>query len=100
MRSNWFLLLTSLLLLKGPYYRYRTYRDYFDTPFKDHALNVEATIEKLKSAGIYCVLYLIANYLYPLSVSNVNFLLFFYCISLLLIELIFHVLPLHSTVCS
>ncbi|TMW43589.1 hypothetical protein DOY81_011331 [Sarcophaga bullata] len=36
-------------ILTGPYYRYRTYRDYFDTPFKDHALNVETTIEKLKS---------------------------------------------------
>lgn len=63
------MLLILLFLFKGPYYRYRTYRDYFETPFKNYAPNVQATVEKLKSAGIYCVLYLIANYLYPLSVS-------------------------------
>ncbi|KAI8117190.1 hypothetical protein FF38_05351 [Lucilia cuprina] len=54
-------------ILTGPYYRYRTYRDYFETPFKNYAPNVQATLDKLKSAGIYCVLYLVANYFYPLS---------------------------------
>lgn len=54
-------------ILTGPYYRYRTYRDYFETPFKDHALNIQATVDKLKSAGFYCSLYLLANYIWPLS---------------------------------
>ncbi|XP_030376964.1 lysophospholipid acyltransferase 7 [Scaptodrosophila lebanonensis] len=54
-------------VLTGPYYRYRTYRDYFETPFKDYAPSVGATLEKLKNAGFYCTLYLIANYIWPLD---------------------------------
>lgn len=53
----------------GPYYRYRTYRDYFEMPFKDHAPCVGATIEQLKWSGFYCSLYLLANYIWPLDVS-------------------------------
>ncbi|XP_017111466.1 lysophospholipid acyltransferase 7 [Drosophila elegans] len=54
-------------VLTGPYYRYRTYRDYFEMPFKSHAPCVEATLEKLKNAGFYCALYLATNYLWPLD---------------------------------
>ncbi|KAL7739461.1 hypothetical protein ACLKA6_011326 [Drosophila palustris] len=54
-------------VLTGPYYRYRTYRDYFEMPFKDHAPSVQATIEQLKWAVFYCSLYLLANYLWPLD---------------------------------
>ncbi|KAH8298330.1 hypothetical protein KR018_005367 [Drosophila ironensis] len=54
-------------VLTGPYYRYRTYRDYFDMPFKTHAPSIEATLEKLKYAVFYCVLYLTFNYLWPLD---------------------------------
>ncbi|XP_034097570.1 lysophospholipid acyltransferase 7 [Drosophila albomicans] len=54
-------------ILTGPYYRYRTYRDYFEMPFKDHAPSVQATIEQLKWAGFYCSLYLLANYIWPLD---------------------------------
>lgn len=57
-------------MITGPYYRYRTYRDYFETPFKDYAANVTTTLEKLKYAGYYCALYLAANYIWPLDVSN------------------------------
>ncbi|XP_023177077.2 lysophospholipid acyltransferase 7 [Drosophila hydei] len=54
-------------VLTGPYYRYRTYRDYFQMPFKDHAPCVQATIEQLKAAVFYCSLYLLANYMWPLD---------------------------------
>ncbi|KAH8263179.1 hypothetical protein KR044_005521 [Drosophila immigrans] len=54
-------------VLTGPYYRYRTYRDYFEMPFKDHAPSVQATIEQLKWAVFYCSLYLLANYIWPLD---------------------------------
>ncbi|XP_064537994.1 lysophospholipid acyltransferase 7 [Drosophila montana] len=54
-------------ILTGPYYRYRTYRDYFEMPFKDHAPCAEATIELLKSAVFYCSLYLLTNYIWPLD---------------------------------
>lgn len=54
-------------VLTGPYYRYRTYLDYFEMPFKDYAPHITATIEKLKYAGLYCSLYLVANFLWPLE---------------------------------
>ncbi|KAH8304817.1 hypothetical protein KR059_010787 [Drosophila kikkawai] len=54
-------------VLTGPYYRYRTYRDYFEMPFKTHAPSIEATLEKLKYAVFYCALYLTTNYLWPLD---------------------------------
>ncbi|XP_033250031.1 lysophospholipid acyltransferase 7 isoform X1 [Drosophila miranda] len=54
-------------VLTGPYYRYRTYRDYFDMPFKTHAPCIDATIEKLKCASFYCALYLATNYVWPLD---------------------------------
>ncbi|CAD6997890.1 lysophospholipid acyltransferase 7 [Ceratitis capitata] len=54
-------------VLTGPYYRYRTYLDYFEMPFKDYAPHINATLEKLKYACLYCVLYLAANYIWPLE---------------------------------
>ncbi|EDW03518.1 lysophospholipid acyltransferase 7 [Drosophila grimshawi] len=54
-------------ILTGPYFRYRTYRDYFEMPFKDHAPCVQATIEQLKWAAFYCSLYLATNYFWPLD---------------------------------
>jgi len=60
----------SILLIAGPYYRYRTYRDYFEMPFKTYAPSVEATLEKLKHAVFYCALYLATNYIWPLDVSS------------------------------
>ncbi|EDV59075.1 lysophospholipid acyltransferase 7 [Drosophila erecta] len=54
-------------VLTGPYYRYRTYMDYFEMPFKTHAPCVEATLKKLKYAAFYCALYLATNYMWPLD---------------------------------
>ncbi|KAI9578528.1 lysophospholipid acyltransferase 7 [Glossina fuscipes] len=54
-------------VLTGPYYRYRTYRDYFETPFKDYAPCVETTVENLKFAAIYSVIYATVDYIWPLS---------------------------------
>lgn len=54
-------------VMTGPYYRYRTYRDYFETPFKDHADYIGATLEKLKWCGFYGLIYVVANYIWPLS---------------------------------
>lgn len=54
-------------VLTGPYYRYRTFRDYFETPFYQHANSNEATLQKLKAIGLYVVLYLISSYIWPIS---------------------------------
>ncbi|XP_055382278.1 lysophospholipid acyltransferase 7 [Condylostylus longicornis] len=54
-------------ILTGPYYRYRTYRDYFETPFSHHADSKSATIEKLKWCATYGIIHVIAGYFWPLS---------------------------------
>ncbi|XP_075149833.1 membrane bound O-acyltransferase domain containing farjavit [Haematobia irritans] len=54
-------------ILTGPYYRYRTYRDYFETSYADYAPTIQTTVDRLKSAGLYCSLYLLGNYIWPLD---------------------------------
>ncbi|CAD7086318.1 unnamed protein product [Hermetia illucens] len=54
-------------ILTGPYYRYRTYRDYFETPFRIYAKSTEETLRKLQQIGLYIALYLVASYLWPLN---------------------------------
>ncbi|XP_055856258.1 lysophospholipid acyltransferase 7 [Episyrphus balteatus] len=56
-------------VLTGPYYRYRTYRDYFDMPFKNYANCKDSTLEKLKYTVMYGVIYLVANSIWPLEYS-------------------------------
>ncbi|XP_073824256.1 membrane bound O-acyltransferase domain containing farjavit [Musca autumnalis] len=54
-------------ILTGPYYRYRTYRDYFETSYSDYAPTIKTTLDRLKCAGLYCSLYLLGNYFWPLE---------------------------------
>ena len=61
-----------LTLFLGPYYRYRTYRDYFDMPFKNYANCNDTTLEKLKYTVMYAVIYLVANSIWPLEVNKIE----------------------------
>lgn len=54
-------------VLTGPYYRYRTFRDYFETPFKQFAKPLESTIGKLKEIALYAALYLLVSYIWPID---------------------------------
>lgn len=54
-------------VLTGPYYRYRTFRDYFETPFKEFAKPLESTIEKLKACALYAGLYLLVSFIWPID---------------------------------
>lgn len=54
----------------GPYFRYRTFVDYFSLPFKNHANCVGETISKIKWIPLFAVVYLVVNYLWPLSVGR------------------------------
>lgn len=56
-------------ILTGPYFTYRTFRDYFELPFSQHADCLKATIDKLKWVPIYVGLFLLTSYIWPLSVS-------------------------------
>lgn len=56
-------------VLTGPYYRYRTYRDFFDMPFNKYANCLETTLHKLKYVAMYAAIYLVANSIWPLEYS-------------------------------
>ncbi|KAL5286735.1 MBOAT7 family protein [Megaselia abdita] len=54
-------------VLTGPFYRYRTFRDYFETPFKEFSKPLENTIEKLKGCALYASCYLVFSYIWPID---------------------------------
>uniref|UniRef100_A0A0K8TNZ5 Lysophospholipid acyltransferase 7 n=1 Tax=Tabanus bromius TaxID=304241 RepID=A0A0K8TNZ5_TABBR len=57
-------------VLTGPYYRYRTFSDYFQTAYKDHADCFQATIDKLKWTAFYGVMFLVVSSIWPLSYAT------------------------------
>lgn len=56
-------------VLTGPYYRYRTFLDYFEQPFSELSPWKEATLDKLKYIPMFAVFYLMGSYLWPIPVS-------------------------------
>ncbi|CAF4834436.1 unnamed protein product [Pieris macdunnoughi] len=54
-------------LLTGPYYRYRTFNDYFYLPFSKHADCFGSTINTLKAVPLYISLYLAFSNICPLE---------------------------------
>lgn len=53
----------------GPYFRYRTFCDYFDLPFRRHADAGSATLRKFMYVPVFAVAFLAASHVWPLSVS-------------------------------
>lgn len=57
-------------VLTGPYYRYRTFNDYFALPqLKQHAPSTEATLRKFAWVPLFAGAYLLVSHVWPLSVS-------------------------------
>lgn len=54
-------------VLTGPYYRYRTFRDFFELPFTHSVAWNEETLKKLTYVPLYCALFLWGTYTWPLS---------------------------------
>ncbi|GJQ81851.1 hypothetical protein Trydic_g9878 [Trypoxylus dichotomus] len=54
-------------VLTGPYYRYRTFRDYFNLPFAESSPWKDATIQKIVYVPIYATLFLLSTSIWPLS---------------------------------
>ncbi|XP_052759265.1 lysophospholipid acyltransferase 7 [Galleria mellonella] len=54
-------------LLTGPYYRYRTFDDYFHLPYSKYADCMGFTINTLKTVPLYISLYLALSNLWPLE---------------------------------
>ncbi|XP_049869111.1 lysophospholipid acyltransferase 7-like [Pectinophora gossypiella] len=54
-------------LLTGPYYRYRTFDDYFNLPYSKYADCAGFTINTLKTVPLYISLYLAMSNVWPLE---------------------------------
>ncbi|XP_023941965.2 lysophospholipid acyltransferase 7 [Bicyclus anynana] len=54
-------------LLTGPYYRYRTFDDYFKLPFSKYVNSFGFTINTLKTVPLYISLYLAMSNVWPLD---------------------------------
>lgn len=61
-------------MFTGPYYRYRTFDDYFRLPYSKYVDCFGFTVNTLKIVPLYISLYLAFSNLWPLDVSIV-----FYC---------------------
>lgn len=59
-------------VLTGPYFSYRTFRDYWNLPFSIHANCNQATFDKFKFIPLFGGLYFVVSYIWPLSVRKTN----------------------------
>lgn len=57
---------------QGPYFRYRTFCDYFDLPFRRHVDAKAATLRKFMYVPLFAAAFLAASHFWPLSVSLVD----------------------------
>lgn len=54
-------------VLTGPYFSYRTFYDYWNLPFAENAPSIQETINKIKWVPLYAGLFLLINYIWPIS---------------------------------
>lgn len=59
-------------LLTGPYYTYRTFYDYFHTPYHKHADCLKATLTIFKYIPFYILLYVIVSCIWPLEYATTD----------------------------
>ena len=57
-------------VLTGPYYTFRTFHDYINSPFSDSSALDKAVIARIKMVPVYTVLFLVSGYIFPLKVVN------------------------------
>jgi len=61
-------------ILTGPYYRFRTFQDLYDTPYAKYAYCTADMLIRLSRVPIYVILFLFSGYLFPLdAVKNEDF---------------------------
>ena len=54
-------------IISGPYYRFRTFQDLYETPYSKYAHCDQAMWNRLSRVPIYVILFLISGYLFPLK---------------------------------
>merc|ERR1719225_567441 len=61
-------------ILTGPYYRFRTFQDLYETPYAKYAYCTADMLIRLSRVPIYVILFLFSGYLFPLdAVKNEDF---------------------------
>ena len=80
-------------ILTGPYYRFRTFQDLYETPYVNYAECDFAMIKRIIRAPIYIVLFLVTGYIFPLKVCISKYLLQTSRLSICL--LVRHTLAIH-----
>lgn len=65
-------------VLTGPYFRYRTFIDYFETPFRRYADSDTATLKKFAWVPLFAACYLLVSYIWPIDVSFISQCCFFF----------------------
>lgn len=58
-------------VLTGPYFTYRTFRDYFTARYWKHVKCEQVFLQRIKWVAVYAAFFLSASYLWPISVSSV-----------------------------
>lgn len=56
-------------VLTGPYYSYRTFRDYFTANYWQHVNCEKVLLNRLKWIAVYAAFFLTCSYFWPISVS-------------------------------
>ena len=60
--------------ITGPYYRFRTFQDLYETPYAKYAYCTADMLIRLSRVPIYVILFLFSGYLFPLdAVKNEDF---------------------------
>ena len=77
-------------ILTGPYYRFRTFQDLYETPYVNYAECDFAMIKRIIRAPIYIVLFLITGYIFPLKVCISKYIFHTSCLSV-------HLLACHAS---
>uniref|UniRef100_A0A1Y1N572 Lysophospholipid acyltransferase 7 n=1 Tax=Photinus pyralis TaxID=7054 RepID=A0A1Y1N572_PHOPY len=57
-------------LLTGPYYRFRTFKDFFNRPFGNYAACNEETMKKLALVPLFVLIFLGATHFWPLAYAQ------------------------------
>lgn len=59
-------------VLTGPYYSYRTFRDYFTARYWQHVNCEQVLFHRMKWIAVYAGLFLTCSYFWPISVSYIS----------------------------
>ena len=58
----------SLILISGPYFKFRTFQDYYDVSYSKYTDCTKAVLLRIRPVPLYIALFLLSSYIWPLEV--------------------------------